>query len=121
MGIRIVAAVAFSSVLAVCAPPRKPPTVAEAKAFMDEVERTLLDLSTYSNRAEWIQATYITDDTEAVAAGADERTIAATVAFAKRATRFDKLELPPSWPGSSSCLRCPSRSPRRPIRKRAPS
>jgi peptidyl-dipeptidase A len=95
MGIRTVAAVAFCSVLAVCAAPQKPPTVAEAKAFMDEVERTLLELSTYSNRAEWIQSTYITDDTEAVAAGADERTIAATVAFAKRATRFDKLELPP--------------------------
>jgi peptidyl-dipeptidase A len=62
---------------------------------MDEVERTLLDLSTFSNRADWIKSTYITEDTEAVAAREDERTIAATVAFAKRATRFDKLALPP--------------------------
>ncbi len=95
MRLRTVAVVALSSVFALCAAPRKQPTLAEAKAFMDEVERTLLDLSTYSNRAQWIQSTYITDDTEAVAAGADERTIAATVAFAKRATRFDKLDLPP--------------------------
>ncbi len=72
-----------------------PPTVAEAKAFMDEVERTLLDLSTFSGRADWIKSTYITEDTEAVAAQADERTIAATVTFAKKATRFDKLTLPP--------------------------
>jgi peptidyl-dipeptidase A len=95
MRLRTVAVVALSAVFAPGAAPRKQPTLAEAKAFMDEVERTLLDLSTYSNRAEWIQSTYITDDTEAVAAGADERTIAATVAFAKRATRFDKLDLPP--------------------------
>jgi peptidyl-dipeptidase A len=73
----------------------KPPTVAEAKAFMDRVERTLLDFSTFSNRADWIKSTYITEDTEAVSAQADERSIAATVAFAKEATRFDKLALPP--------------------------
>jgi peptidyl-dipeptidase A len=77
------------------AAPAKPPTVPEARAFLAEVERTLLDLSTFSGRAEWIKSTYITEDTEAVAARADERTIAAAVAFAKRATRFDKLALPP--------------------------
>ncbi len=72
-----------------------PPTVAEAKAFMDNVEQKLLDLSTFSGRADWIKSNFITEDTEAVSAQADERTIAAGVEFAKGSTRFDKLTLPP--------------------------
>ena len=46
-------------------------------------------------RADWVKSTYITDDTEAVAAKLDERAIAATVDFAKQATRFDGLTLDP--------------------------
>ena len=42
-----------------------------------------------------MKATYITDDTEILAAQADERAIAAQVEFAKQATRFDGLKLPP--------------------------
>ena len=41
-----------------------------------------------------MKATYITDDTEILAAQADERAIAAQVEFAKQATRFDGLQLP---------------------------
>ncbi len=74
---------------------QKPPTVEEAKAFVAEVERTLLSLSTDASRADWINKTYITGDTEIVSAKANERSISAAVAFAKRATRFDKLNLPP--------------------------
>ncbi len=77
------------------AEPRKAPTVAEAQAFMDEAERTLLDLAVFASRADWIKSTYITQDTELVAARADERAIAATVDLTKRATRFDKLKMPP--------------------------
>jgi peptidyl-dipeptidase A len=80
---------------ALAAAPQPAPTVAEAKAFMDNVESTLLDLATFAGHADWIKATYITGDTEIVAARADERAIAATVDFAKRATRFDKLAMPP--------------------------
>jgi len=49
------------------------PTVAEAKKFLDEADKRLFDLSLENNQASWIQATYITDDTEAVAARANER------------------------------------------------
>jgi peptidyl-dipeptidase A len=73
----------------------KPPTVADAQAFLDKVERTLLDLSTVAGRADWIKSTYITYDSEILAAREDERAIAAGVAFAKQATRFDGLALPP--------------------------
>src|SRR6266536_1542158 len=72
----------------------KAPTVAEAKAFLDEAEGRLLALATDAGRAGWVQSTYITDDTETLAAQANERQIAATVAYAKKATRFDKLKLP---------------------------
>src|SRR2546422_8842053 len=72
----------------------KPPTVAEAKAFLDEAEAKLLALATDAGRAGWVQSTYITDDTEILAAQANERQIAATVAYAKKATRFDKVKLP---------------------------
>jgi peptidyl-dipeptidase A len=75
-------------------PAGKPATVAEAKAFLDEAEAKLLALATDAGRAAWVQSTHITDDTEILAAQANERSIAATVAYAKKATRFDGLKLP---------------------------
>lgn len=72
----------------------KPPTVAEAKAFLEEAEGKLLELANDAGRAGWVQSTYITDDTEILAAKANERSIAATVEYAKKATRFDRLKLP---------------------------
>ena len=55
-------------------------TVAEAKAFLDEAEARLLALATDAGRAAWVQSTYITDDTEILAARANQRLIDATVA-----------------------------------------
>jgi peptidyl-dipeptidase A len=72
----------------------KAPTVAEAKTFLDEVESKLLSLATDAGRSGWVQSTYITDDTEILAAQANERLISATVAYAKKATRFDGVKLP---------------------------
>ena len=72
----------------------QPPTVAEAEAFIKKAEAKLLELSVNASRADWVKATYITDDTEILAAQADERAIAAQVEFAKQATRFDGLKLP---------------------------
>ncbi len=74
---------------------KKPPTVAEAEAFMKAAEAKKLELSVLAARADWVKATYITDDTEILAAQADEKAIAAQVEFAKQATRFDGLQLPP--------------------------
>jgi len=75
-------------------PAENPATVAEAKAFLDEAEAKLLALATNAGRAAWVQSTHITDDTEILAAQANERSIAATVSYAKKATRFDGLKLP---------------------------
>src|ERR1017187_4056729 len=70
-------------------------TPEEAKAFIDAAEQKLLDLNNDAQRADWIKDTYITDDTEAVAAIIDERAINATVGYAKESTRFDGLTLDP--------------------------
>jgi peptidyl-dipeptidase A len=74
---------------------QQPPTVAEAEAFIKNAEAKLLELGVTAARADWVKATYITEDTEILAAQADERAIAAQVELAKQATRFDALELPP--------------------------
>ncbi len=48
-----------------------------------------------SGRADWVKATYITGDTEDIAAKADQLAIDAQVAYAKQSTRFDGLTLDP--------------------------
>jgi len=70
-----------------------PPTDAQAKAFLDEAEKKLLALSVDASRAAWVHATYITDDTELLAAQANEKVIAATADDAKKAARFDRANL----------------------------
>ena len=71
----------------------KPPTVAEAKKFLEEAEAKLVKLSVDASRAGWVHSTYITDDTDILAAQANERQIAATAAYAKQAARFDRVKL----------------------------
>jgi len=80
-----------------------PPTVAEAKKFLDRVEASLLDLATEASRASWVQSTYITGDTELLAALANERSINATVRFVKDVKRFDGLKLPPDLARKMHC------------------
>jgi peptidyl-dipeptidase A len=70
------------------------PTVEEARAFIDAAETRLLDLWIKSQRASWVQENFITDDTEQMAADADEAVKAATVQLAGEAKRFDGMELP---------------------------
>jgi peptidyl-dipeptidase A len=73
---------------------QQPPKVEKAVAFIKNAEARLLELNVLSSRADWVKSTYITDDTEILAAKADERAIAAQVELAKQATRFDRLKLP---------------------------
>jgi peptidyl-dipeptidase A len=71
------------------------PTVQDARKFLDDAQKTLFDLNLDASQADWIKSTYITDDSEAVAARADERAIAESVRLAKGAVAFDKVKLPP--------------------------
>ncbi|HEV8370620.1 MAG TPA: M2 family metallopeptidase [Pyrinomonadaceae bacterium] len=69
-------------------------TPAEAEKFMGDVEKRLMELSIKSGRADWVKSTYITDDTEALAADANKDLIAATTEFAEQSKRFDGVDLP---------------------------
>ncbi len=71
------------------------PNVEEAKKFIEEAEARLLTLSTEAERANWVQATFITADTEILAALANQRLIDATVELVKKSRRFEGLRLPP--------------------------
>jgi peptidyl-dipeptidase A len=68
-------------------------TPEEARKFIQDAERKLLELNIDSGRADWIKDTYIIDDTEDIAAKIDERAINAQVDYAKESTRFDGLKL----------------------------
>jgi len=74
----------------------KPPTVAEAQRFISQAESRLLDLWIKNNRASWVAENFITDDTEAISADAEQATTAATMQLARQARRFEKLRLPPA-------------------------
>jgi peptidyl-dipeptidase A len=71
------------------------PTVAEAQAFMDKAEADLLALTNEAGRAQWVQETFITDDTEAIAAKANERLLNRTNELVIGARRFKGMKLPP--------------------------
>jgi peptidyl-dipeptidase A len=75
-------------------PPAGPPTAAQARAFVEQAESRLLDLSNRQSRADWVSQTHITDDTEKISAEANQALIAETMELAKAATRYDKLTLP---------------------------
>jgi peptidyl-dipeptidase A len=74
--------------------PEAKPAGEDARQFLDEAQSRMLDLSIEANRAEWVKSTYITEDTEILAAHADQKMIDANVEYAKQATRFDGLTLP---------------------------
>jgi peptidyl-dipeptidase A len=71
-----------------------PPTAEGAARFVAEAEARLAAINVDYMRAAWIQSTYITEDTQIIAARENERLINAGVELAKSAARFDDLELP---------------------------
>ncbi|MBP7149741.1 MAG: M2 family metallopeptidase [Acidobacteria bacterium] len=72
-----------------------PPSADEARTFIDNAEKRLLELWINEQRASWVQSTYITDDTEIIAAREREKLLAAVSELSAEATRFDGVELPP--------------------------
>jgi peptidyl-dipeptidase A len=70
------------------------PSVADAKSFLDKAETQLLALTVEADRADWVKSTFITDDTETLAASANQRLIELKVKLAKQAAKFDRVKLP---------------------------
>jgi peptidyl-dipeptidase A len=70
------------------------PTAADAQTFISDVNATYLKLAVEQQQAAWVSENFITEDTEAMAAKANQAFIDATARFAKDAVRFDKVEVP---------------------------
>lgn len=73
--------------------PARSRTAAEARAFTEKVEKQILALANAASRADWVKATYITDDTQAIAAEAGQRHTEAVVRAALEAATFDRVRV----------------------------
>ena len=71
------------------------PTVADAEQFMKQAQVRLNEVGVKAARASWVQENFITDDTQALSADAQDQLTAATMELIEQAKRFDGLSLPP--------------------------
>ncbi len=70
------------------------PSSAQADEFVRQAEEKLLSLWTEAARASWVQSTYITEDTQVLAALATKRAIEEAARLAKDSRRFEVARLP---------------------------
>jgi peptidyl-dipeptidase A len=66
------------------------PTAAEADAFVAKVEKEYADFGVYGAQVAWVNATYITEDTDALSARVGTQGTEMGVRFAKQAALFAK-------------------------------
>ncbi len=71
-------------------------TTRDVRGFLEHVNQELLRLSNAESRAGWVQATYITPDTNVMAAEANEAFFRAVTDFATQAARFRNVKTTPS-------------------------
>lgn len=95
----VAAPCATLALLAACSSSRPPAapqaaTAEEAARFIEAAEVQLHELGTASNRASWVASTYITHDTQILAAAATANLLQAQADLAKQANRFTGLSLP---------------------------
>ncbi len=86
--------VCFTLSMALQAQTSHPPTVAEAEEFMKNTEARLAELDVKVNQAQWVHENFITDDTEALAADANDQKTALTSELVEQAKRFDGIKIP---------------------------
>jgi peptidyl-dipeptidase A len=67
------------------------PTVADAEAFIAKAEKDLFDFSVEAGRVNWVNSTYITDDTDALAAKYGEIGTEKSVAYALEAAKYQNV------------------------------
>jgi len=84
----VAAALAGSALLSA----QSAPGADEARKFLADMLRLINE----ANRAGWVQSTYITPDTELLAAHANELLVNAVTKYARDARRFDGVQLPAS-------------------------
>ena len=74
---------------------KNPPTEAEAQKFLDAAESRYFDLTNKAQRATWVEENFITEDTEEIAAEANQELSAFAAEMSKKAHDFDGVKLPP--------------------------
>jgi len=72
----------------------KHPTAADAEQFVRDAEARLEKAGIDAQRAEWVTENFITDDTETIAAQANEHALAVAGEVALQARRFNGMKLP---------------------------
>src|SRR5262245_59313699 len=99
MALRAACSVLLSVAILACGGPARPQAIssssADIQAFLARVNETMLKLGVAQARAGWTQQTYINDDTEAIAARANQEYLDALTRFAKEATAFDRVTTSP--------------------------
>lgn len=68
-----------------------PPTAADADKFIADAEKQLADFSLDASRIQWVNATYITDDTDALAAKSNAEGTELSVKLALDAAKYQKV------------------------------
>ncbi|MBA6391848.1 M2 family metallopeptidase [Colwellia sp. BRX10-3] len=68
-------------------------TMQDAEKFLAATEIELVQLNTEGSRAAWINSNFITEDTSALAAAADQKSTEAGVRFAMQAAKFDSVDV----------------------------
>ncbi|HEX8192912.1 MAG TPA: M2 family metallopeptidase [Allosphingosinicella sp.] len=86
------ATTAQSAAPAAATAPAAAPSAADADAFVARAERELAEFSVLASRAQWVNATYITDDTDALAAHFGTVGTEMQVRLANEAARFASVQ-----------------------------
>lgn len=89
------ALIGVSFLAAACGGGMPAATADEAQKFVTEANATLLKVSIEQQQAGWVAENFITEDTEALGARANQTLIDAAARYAKAAVRFDKIEVAP--------------------------
>ncbi|HEX4804208.1 MAG TPA: M2 family metallopeptidase, partial [Myxococcaceae bacterium] len=90
---------------AICAAAQGGPTLEEAKAFVKKVDAELKPLLVKAQTADWIKATYITDDTERNSAAANDELMGYMARTIKESLHFSQLSLDPDTARMTYLLR----------------
>lgn len=87
---RRIALVPIALLLAACG---NQPTAEDSKKFVDDAEAKLFAATNEAGQAQWVQQNFITQDTEAINAKANERLTTLAVQYAKEAAKFDGVKV----------------------------
>jgi peptidyl-dipeptidase A len=91
----LLTSLAFAQQPAAQAKPAASKPAANPENFMKEAEQRLDDVGVKASRASWVQATYITDDTEAISADANNEVLGTVTDLVTHAKPYERAQLNP--------------------------